>query len=194
MVADTAKPADPKRLWGRRLLGLAPYLAVILCVLAADQASKAWVLHGLDLPHSPGRRIELAPLISLTYVENRGVSFGLFKAGSTLQVYLLAALTVAITGLFSAWLARGARFWQSLGLSLAIGGAIGNMIDRLTYHYVVDFIDLSQLYFPWVFNVADSCISLGAGLLLLDLLFGRPEASAGKDEKASTKAISPLRD
>lgn len=177
---------------------LVPGLVVILLVLALDQASKYWILESLRLPERPLGQIVLSPLFSLSYVENRGVSFGLLKAGSGFQAWALAGLSLAITTLFGFWLARATRFWQVLGLSLAIGGAIGNMIDRLRFHYVVDFLDFSGLFFPWVFNIADAAISVGAGLLLLDLLLPgdqtrgvpatpAPEKTARQDENASIK-------
>lgn len=165
---------------------LAPYILIILLVLALDQASKYWVLEILRLPEKPHGQIALTPVFSLSYVENRGVSFGLFKAGGAFQAWLLAGLALAITTLFSVWLTHGTRFWQNLGLSLAIGGALGNMVDRLRFHYVVDFLDFSQIYFPWVFNVADAGVSVGAGLLLFDLLVQgdkprRPPPASGRD-------------
>lgn len=191
---------------GSRKTGtVAPFLFVILLVLVLDQASKYWVLEILRLPEKPHGQIALAPVFSLSYVENPGVSFGLFKAGSGLQAWLLAGLSLAITALFGYWLSRGTRFWQNLGLSLAIGGALGNMIDRLRFHHVVDFLDFSGLWFPWVFNIADAGISVGAGLLLLDLMLhgdgqrrpsnsarARPRGNeaAPEDENASTKPDS----
>lgn len=145
------------------------WLAIIGLVVILDQLSKFWVLEILSLPARPGGSIPLLPFFRLTYLENAGVSFGLFKAGSTVQAYLLVALTSFVACFFLLWLFRGPRFWQKWGLSLAIGGAIGNIIDRLRFHYVVDFLDAGPI-FPWVFNVADSAITIGAGLLLLDLI------------------------
>lgn len=155
------------------------WLLIIGLVVILDQLSKFWVLEILNLPTKPGGSIPLLPFFRLTYLENAGVSFGLFKAGSAVQAYLLVGLTSFVAYFFLVWLFRGPRFWQKWGLSLAIGGALGNIIDRLRFHYVVDFLDAGPI-FPWVFNVADSAITIGAGLLLLDLIRQNGTESEGK--------------
>jgi signal peptidase II len=79
---------------------------------------------------------------------------------------------------FTIWLFRAERWMTALALSMVVGGAVGNLIDRARFGAVVDFLNFSGLYFPWIFNVADACISVGAAALLLDqLLAGRKTPS-----------------
>lgn len=148
-------------------------------VIVLDQLSKFWVVAGVRLPETPGRRIELSPVFDLTFVENRGVSFGLLQAGGMVERWGLILLSLAISGFFLAWLRTAERRLTALALGLVIGGAVGNVIDRLRFGYVVDFLDFSGLWFPWVFNVADAAITIGAALLMLDyLVAGEARAKA----------------
>ncbi|MBU6372689.1 MAG: signal peptidase II [Alphaproteobacteria bacterium] len=165
----SAQPARPL------LTGLA-FAAVIV---AADQAVKAWILEVVRLPLIG--KIEISGIFDLTYVENHGVSFGLLKAGSMVERYGLVALSLGIAGLFISWLRTAPRLTTMLVLGGVIGGAIGNVIDRIRFGYVVDFLDFSGLYFPWVFNVADAAITLGAiGLMLDYMINGEGEPAAKK--------------
>lgn len=145
-------------------------LAVL--VIALDQASKLWVLHGLGfMEGGAGTRINvLDPWFNLTMVWNRGVSFGLFAAESLWMRLLLIGFSLIIAGVIAFWLTRAERLLQALAFGLIIGGAIGNVIDRVAYGAVADFLDFSGLYFPYVFNVADAAISTGVAALILDLL------------------------
>jgi signal peptidase II len=109
----------------------------------------------------------LGPL-HLTLVHNQGMSFGLLR-GSEWSRWLLSLFSAAVVVGLAVWARKAARPLMAAGLGLIIGGAFGNnLIDRIRFGYVVDFIDVSRLYFPWVFNVADSAITVGVGLLLLD--------------------------
>lgn len=141
--------------------------ALAAFILAADQASKFWVLEVLRLP-SIGS-IELLPFFNLTMVWNRGVSFGLLAADSEIGRWGLVILSGVISLVFAAWLLKVARWSTVLALGLVIGGAIGNMIDRIRFGAVADFFDFGRI-FPWVFNVADSAITIGAILLAIDLI------------------------
>ncbi len=145
-------------------------LAVL--IIAVDQATKLWVLHGLGfMEGGPGTRINvLDPWFNLTMVWNRGVSFGLFAAESLWARLLLIGFSLIIAGVIAFWLTRAERLMQALAFGLIIGGAIGNVIDRIAYGAVADFLDFSGLYFPYVFNVADAAISTGVTALILDLL------------------------
>ncbi|MEM1103728.1 MAG: signal peptidase II [Pseudomonadota bacterium] len=148
-------------LWGLAIAGV---------VLIADQASKYWVLEVLDLdqPAPYGRSIEVLPFFNLSMVWNRGVSFGLL-AGDGAR-YLLSLFSLLVAAGLIVWLASIRRPLLTVGVAGVIGGAVGNLIDRLTHGAVVDFLDFSGLYFPWVFNVADAGISCGVGLILLENL------------------------
>ena len=139
-----------------------------LAVLALDQAVKYWILHGLDLPRLGA--VELFGPLRLTMVWNRGVSFGLFHADRDLMRWALSAFSLIVAVILIVWARRAERAVVGAGLGLIIGGAVGNAIDRMRFGAVADFIDASRIYFPWVFNVADSAITIGVALLLLDSL------------------------
>jgi signal peptidase II len=146
-------------------LGWGAYV-LALVVIVADQASKHWILNGLDLP-----RLGSVPLLGplhLTMVWNQGVSFGLLQANRDLVRWALVVFSLGVAILLAAWSRRVERPFAALGLGLVIGGALGNAIDRARFGAVVDFVDVSRLWFPWVFNVADSAISVGVVCLLLD--------------------------
>lgn len=145
---------------------------LFVLIIAVDQATKLWVLHGLGfMEGGPGTRINvLDPWFNLTMVWNRGVSFGLFAAESLWARLLLIGFSLIIAGVIAFWLTRAERLMQALAFGLIIGGAIGNVIDRVVYGAVADFLDFSGLYFPYVFNVADAAISTGVTALILDLL------------------------
>jgi len=149
-----------------RLGRLALILAAI--VIAADQAVKAWILYGLKLPLLVTQHV-FGPL-SLTMVWNSGVSFGFLQAQHDLVRWLLAAFSIIVAILLVNWVRNAERRLFAVSVGLVIGGAIGNVIDRIRLGAVADFVDVSKLYFPWIFNVADSAISVGIVLLLLDML------------------------
>ena len=143
-------------------------------VLVVDQISKFWVLDVLRLEERGP--IAVLPVFQLHMVWNQGVSFGLFRAGSDVMRWVLVAFSVGVVCLLIWWAARQVRRWPAIALGLIIGGAIGNnFIDRVRFGAVVDFLDFGGLHFPWVFNVADSAISVGVALLLLDSLLHRED-------------------
>ncbi len=158
-----ASPPVPRAARRRVTLGL----LVAGLVLAADQASKQWVLHGLDLPERGN--VAVVPGLDLTMVWNQGVTFGLFRAGTPLGAVLLAAVAVAVVAVLLAWLRRAENALVATALGAVAGGAVGNILDRLRYGAVVDFIHAHAGGWSWyVFNVADAAICCGVGLLLLD--------------------------
>ncbi|MEM9841071.1 MAG: signal peptidase II [Pseudomonadota bacterium] len=137
-------------------------------------------------------RIDVLPFFDLTMVWNRGVSFGIGQSEGIMR-WLLVILTTAIAIGFAVWLVRASRRFTGIALALVIGGAFGNVIDRVRFGAVVDFLDFSGLmrpyFFNYVFNVADAAISVGAVLLFVDqFLMSRQDKAAGavKEEKAST--------
>jgi signal peptidase II len=151
-------------------LGWTAY-AIAAATVVLDQISKLWVL-GL-LGREQGSSLPLLGPLHLTMVHNYGMSFGLLRGNDWGRWLLIGFSILVVIGL--AWWARKAtKPLPTIGIGMIIGGAIGNnLIDRVMYGYVVDFIDVSRLYFPWVFNVADSGISVGVALLLLDsFLYG----------------------
>ncbi|MEM9840603.1 MAG: signal peptidase II [Pseudomonadota bacterium] len=144
-------------------------LALAGGVIALDQATKLWVLHLLELPMRFANKIEISGIFDLTYTENRGISFGLFAGGMVSRV-LLSLVAVVISVFIIRWLAKVDRPVTAAGLGIILGGAIGNLIDRVAYGFVVDFLDFSGIGFAYIFNVADAAINIGVGLLLLDAL------------------------
>ena len=151
---------------GRRTSWVAYALAALVVVL--DQASKAYVIGPLDLPERLQIPV-LPPFFVLSSVANHGVSFGLLRADTPMGRWLLVIFAAAVViglGVF-AW--RQTRLWTALAIGLIMGGAIGNnLIDRVRFGSVVDFLDFSGIGFKWVFNVADSAITVGVILLLLE--------------------------
>lgn len=160
-----ARFATPQRL----ALGLA------VATVVADQVSKACLAHVFA---ASGRRIiEVLPFFNLVAVWNYGVSFGMFNRGSPAGAWAFVALALAVVVMLIVWVARTDRTLPAVALGLVIGGALGNVIDRLRLGAVFDFLDVHAfgVHF-WAFNVADSGITIGVILLLLDSLF------AGSDE------------
>lgn len=158
-----------------RLAVTAFAFAFIIVVL--DQVTKAWVLSGLDL-REIGRVEVWPPIFNLTWVENRGVSFGLFGDGSAR--WMLSLFSVIVAGVLAGWALKADRRLLITALGLVMGGAIGNVIDRIRFGFVVDFLDFSGTrVFPWVFNVADSAITIGVILLILDSLLSERAAKVG---------------
>ena len=149
-------------------------LAVALLVLVLDQASKALVLARL----APVAPVELTPFLNLVVVWNPGVSFGMLGGVGAAGPWLLIGVALVITAGFLVWLAWSTERLHATALGLVIGGAVGNVIDRLRFGAVLDFVDLHLLGYHWpAFNVADAAITAGAVLLLGDGLLRRGERS-----------------
>jgi len=137
---------------------------VAFAAIVFDQLTKWWVVDRLGM--QMGQTIEISPLFDLTYTLNTGVSFGMFSGGEARWV--LAGFSMIVAAVMSWWALRAQRRLFALALGLIIGGALGNVIDRILVGAVIDFLDFSGLGFPWIFNIADSAISVGVGLLILD--------------------------
>jgi signal peptidase II len=145
-------------------------MAMVLAVLAilADQAVKYWILNVLHL--TEGQSVPLAGPLRLTGVWNPGVSFGFLQTHQDVARWLLTAFSAIVAVILIGWVRKAERPLFATALGLVIGGAIGNAIDRVRLGQVADFIDASALHFPWIFNIADSAITIGICLLLLDML------------------------
>jgi signal peptidase II len=138
-----------------------------LVVLLADQVSKWAILGPLDLPARG--QIVLAPVLNLTMVWNRGVTFGLLTGFGAGGSWLLAAVALAVVVALGMWLYRAESRVVALALGTIAGGAIGNVADRLRYGAVVDFIDAHVGGWHWyVFNVADAAIVCGVATLVIE--------------------------
>src|SRR5690606_2586208 len=142
-------------------------LVIAVVILAADQASKMVFLE-IIARHSPPV-IKLTPFFNLVQVWNTGVSFGLFQEDSAIRSWTLVAIAAAVLVWLVLWLRRARTRLVALALGAIIGGAIGNIIDRIRFGAVFDFIDLHAFGWHWpAFNVADSAIVVGVALLLFD--------------------------
>ena len=191
------------------LWGLIPIILII------DQVTKWMVLNeprfnalGCLDRTQPCGKIELSPMFDLSMVWNRGVSFGTLQSEGVFR-WILVAITLSIAIAFTIWLFRAQRKWTALALALVVGGAIGNVVDRIWFGAVVDFFDFSGPWFgleiplpgflsilewpfagpnfrdgmlgvgfPWVFNVADAAITVGAVLLFIDQFLLLPKDDA----------------
>ncbi|UWR88217.1 signal peptidase II [Phaeobacter inhibens] len=143
-----------------------------ISALLADQISKYLVVRVMDVANRGGIDV-LPPLLRFRYGENTGINFGLFGGGTDTTRWILIGLSLVICVVLVIWIARlpaNARMMQ-LSAGLVIGGALGNVVDRLLYGYVLDFLNMSccGINNPFVFNVADIFIFAGAaGLILFD--------------------------
>jgi signal peptidase II len=147
-------------------LALAAYV-LALAVVVADQGLKYWVLEVFDLPER--MTAPVAGPFWLTLVWNRGVSFGFLNIGAEWTRWVLSAFSLAVAGVLVAWAWRVERLLLAVAIGCVLGGAVGNLIDRVRLGAVTDFLDVSRLGFPWVFNIADSAINVGAALLIWEL-------------------------
>lgn len=141
---------------------------IALLVIVLDQASKAWIFYDLM---NPPTVISVMPFVDFILTWNRGVGFGLLQAHSTWGAMALIALAIGISAVLGAWIWRTTDKLLLVSLSMIIGGAIGNIIDRLRFGAVLDFIYvhvyISNYHFP-AFNIADSAITVGVCLLILE--------------------------
>lgn len=155
---------------------MAPWLWLSVVVLVLDQLTKGLALAWLE-PHLP--LTVLAPYLNLTLMFNEGAAFSLLADAGGIQRWLLAAFALVMGVALTVWLLRLRRNERLLaaGLALLIGGAVGNLIDRLVYGHVIDFVQVYLPFIPWAifnpwpaFNLADSAISIGVAILLISAL------------------------
>jgi signal peptidase II len=159
-------------------------LAVAAVIFIADQLTK-WLMVG-PLELQAIGQIYLLPIFNLTWTENYGISLGLLNASTDTGRWLLVAMTGAIAAGVAFWLTREKNRGDQVALGMVLGGALGNILDRVRFGYVVDFADLHFGDFrPFlVFNVADAAISIGVAILLLRAFFTRKEQTEENVEHA----------
>ena len=153
-------------------------------VFALDQLTK-WIVAG-PLQLQTVRQIVLLPIFNLSWTENNGISLGLLNAETEIGRWMLVAVTAAIAIGVAVWLGREKQRGDQLALGMVLGGALGNILDRIRFGYVVDFADLHFGAFrPFlVFNVADAAISIGVVILLLRAFLIRDEGPKENIEHA----------
>jgi len=161
--------------------GLRWYWVAVL-VFFADQLSKQWVLANFDLFES----VQLLPFFNFTYVRNYGAAFSFLSEAGGWQRWLFTIVAVGFSTLLTVWLRKqSASLWKlNLAYTLVIGGALGNLVDRLMHGFVVDFIDFfwGKSHYP-AFNIADSAICIGAVLIIWDAFL------SGKSEQDTTEGV-----
>lgn len=153
---------------------------IVCAIFVVDQATKHLVLYGLDfISYAEGtRRIEVLPFFDLVLVWNRGISYGLLQAGSDFERWLLVFVSVGLTLVLAWWRTQVTEPRLALAIAIILGGALGNLVDRVVYGAVADFVLLHAFGYNWyVFNVADTAIVLGVALMAWDVIFGRSNQS-----------------
>ena len=153
-------------------------LVAAALALFADQASKFGLLYGAGFLHMvPGQMIPVLPFFNLVMVWNPGVSYGLFAASSAFGTAILVLVSLAAVVGLGYWLWGMTSLSLAVGVGLVIGGALGNLIDRLVYGRVADFFHFYGFGYDWyVFNVADIAITLGAVAIIYEVV--KPQAEA----------------
>ena len=147
-------------------------LVAALVVLAVDQASKWWVLDVIHLPEVG--QIVVLPVLNLTMVWNQGVTFGLLTGFGSASYLLLAAVALGVVVALVVWLQRAESPLVAVALGAIVGGAVSNVVDRLRFGAVVDFIHAHLGEWSWyVFNLADAAIVCGVAALVIDSLLPR---------------------
>ena len=150
-------------------IGLARFAAIMLLIIALDQLSKFWVLETLGMLENPAPRV-ITSFFTLVMWWNKGVSFSLLTHDA-ISPYALVALSLIISAVLARLAMKTTLTAERIGYAMVIGGAVGNVIDRLRFGAVADFLyfHIGDLGWP-AFNVADASICLGVGLLLIYLL------------------------
>ena len=161
------------------------WLWLTLLVIVLDQSTKflAGQLLHLYVP------VELVPGLNLTLIHNTGAAFSFLSNAGGWQRWFFILLTALVSILIVSWLYRLSRQqrWMACALALVLGGALGNLYDRVVLGYVIDFIDVSLKFLPWklfnpwpAFNVADSAITCGVVMLIIDAVFFNRKENTGK--------------
>jgi signal peptidase II len=155
---------------------------IAIVVFALDQLAKWFVTGPLGIAHV-GDQLVLLPIFNFTYTENNGISLGLLNATTEVGRWMLVLLTSAIAIGVAFWLGREKNRIDQIALGMVLGGALGNILDRVRHGYVVDFADLH--FGEWrpflIFNVGDAAISIAVVILLLRAFVSRKDQAKGSD-------------
>ena len=172
----------PKTIFGMPVLGV----AVAAVAVVVDQVSKYVIVEHVmrpegvvGTPYLTSKLIPLIPFFQLRLSWNPGISFSMFNSGESTTTAILLTVQIAVSLVLIWWLRSLDSRWLQVACGLVIGGALGNVIDRALFGAVADFLDfyVGEWHFP-TFNVADSCISVGATMWLLDAVLARPHDAA----------------
>jgi len=167
-------------------------IAIAIFTIFLDQINKWYMIEIFDIrSKSP---VEVTPFFDLVMVWNRGISFGLFQSEYSIYIFTVLSTSIVLVLLF--WLKNNEKKLVALALGFMIGGALGNVIDRLHYEAVADFFyfHIGDNYFP-AFNIADSAVFIGACMLIIDsLFFDKDENKNKKDENKGNNNESNLKD
>jgi len=161
------------------------WLLVSAAIVAADLATKAWMTHAF----APGESLTVTPFFNLMLVYNTGAAFSFLAGAGGWQRWFFMAISV-IVSVAIVWMLRrhDRQPFLSAALALVLGGALGNLYDRLTLGQVVDFVQLHAAGYYWpAFNVADSAISVGVVMLVIDSFRAKPEARSERREGSAAK-------
>ncbi|MBL4801812.1 MAG: signal peptidase II [Emcibacter sp.] len=154
---------------------------IALCALVLDRISKWWIMDVLELPKI--QMVKILPIFNLQWAENRGVSFSMFSTDGDLGRWALVGLTALIAIGLGIWLKSVQTRVLAIALGLVIGGAVGNIYDRAVFGFVADFLQFHVGDWSFaIFNVADSCITVGAVLLIWDSFFGPRSEKESSDQ------------
>lgn len=159
------------------------FLWITVLFLVLDQVTKQWVMASMELYQS----IPIMPFFNLTYVHNPGAAFSFLADAGGWQRYFFTILAIVVSIVLVVWLAKTPKTDKriSVAFCLILGGAIGNVVDRMLFGYVIDFLDFYYQSYHWpAFNIADSAIFVGAGLLILDA-FLTPSDKTNKSSEVS---------
>ncbi|WP_411992332.1 signal peptidase II [Agarivorans sp. DSG3-1] len=146
------------------------WLWLSVVVFALDQITKLTIAKTFDLYE----RVEVTPFFNLVSVRNYGAAFSFLSDAGGWQRWFFTAIAIFVSGLLLWWMKKtpANQKWQAIAYALVLGGAIGNVVDRVVFGYVIDFLDFYVGSYHWPsFNVADSAICVGAVLLVLDSIF-----------------------
>jgi signal peptidase II len=168
------------KVWFTPTRGASNWLWLSFFVVILDQATKALVVGTVKMKSS----IQLLPILDIVYLENRGAAFSMLHDAGGWQRWFFIVLALIVSVVLMVWLRRirtSEQLILAIGISLVLGGALGNVIDRVWHSYVIDFIYFhwKDWYFP-AFNIADTAITLGAGCLLIDAF-----QESGREKKAA---------
>ena len=168
-------PTQKNNLSEQKSINTLIWLWLSLLVVILDQLSKVWINTHLAF----NQPVAILPFFDLRLLYNTGAAWSILATAGGWQRWFLSGLAMIISVLIVVWLSRLTRqqWWLACSLALILGGALGNLIDRLIYGHVIDFIDIYYQQWHWpAFNLADSAISVGAVMLLIEALFSKPHS------------------